>query len=400
MCARAVPSSSEATIEAMKICLIGFDNLSLLAPEYRQEVIGGEAVQQTLLALALARQGHQVSMVVADRGQQDGAQWDAIRVFRAYRLGAGVPVFRFVHPRWTGMWSALRRADADIYYTSCAGMQVGLVALFARRFRRRFVFRIASDSDCDASRLLVPFARDRWLYGYGLKRADAILVQSVSQAEALARNYGLASRVAGMLVETPLAKAERDVDVLWVSNIRREKRPDRILELAGVLPEVSIHMVGGPLPNEEDLFRRTEAAAKERSNVSFHGALSYRDANEVYARAKLLVNTSDVEGFPNSYLQAWIRGVPVVALIDPDRVIEREGLGVTVRSPAGIGGAVRRLLSDPAAWKAASDRCRAYMAREFDTEKVLAAYLDAFEEVMRPAAPGAKAVASRAAHHV
>ena len=48
----------------------------------------------------------------------------------------------------------------------------------------------------------------------------------------------------------------------------------------------------------------------------------------LYDRAKVLVNTSDVEGFPNSYLQAWIRGVPVVTLIDPDGVIEREGLGV------------------------------------------------------------------------
>src|SRR5215467_5342772 len=181
----------------MKICLIGFDNLPVLAPEYRRHLMGGEAVQQTLLARALARLGHEVSMVVADHGQGDGARWEEIRVFRAYRPDAGLPVLRFVHPRWTGMWSALTRADADLYYTSCAGMQVGLLALFCRRFGKRFVFRIASDTDCDESRLLVPFQRDRWLYAYGLRRADAILVQSVEQALALERNYGLAGRVAG-----------------------------------------------------------------------------------------------------------------------------------------------------------------------------------------------------------
>jgi len=58
-----------------------------------------------------------------------------------------------------------------------------------------------------------------------------------------------------------------------------------------------------------------------------------------------------------------IRGVPVVTLIDPDGVIEREGLGVAAGSPAGIASAVRALLDDPAAWKAASDRCLAYMPR-------------------------------------
>ena len=131
----------------MKICLVGLDNLPLLVPEYRQHVIGGESVQQTLLARALARRGLDVSTVVLDYGQIDGAQWDGIRVFNAYRPGAGLPVLRFIHPRWTGLWSALARADADIYYTSCAGMQVGLLAMFCRRFHRRFVFRTASDSD-------------------------------------------------------------------------------------------------------------------------------------------------------------------------------------------------------------------------------------------------------------
>src|SRR6266699_1303220 len=246
----------------MNICFVGFHNLSALAPECRGHTIGGEAVQQTQLGRALMRRGHDVSMVVADYGQSDGGVWDAIRVFKAYALEAGLPVLRFIHPRWTGMWSALKRADADIYYTSCAGMHVGLLALFCWRFRKRFVFRSASDTDCDRTRLLVPFARDRWLYAYGLRRADAILVQSASQAENLAHNYGLTGRVAGMLVEKPLPVPARDIDLLWVSNIRREKRPDRILEIAERLPEAEIHMVGGSLPGEEALFLEVRLAAK------------------------------------------------------------------------------------------------------------------------------------------
>ena len=384
----------------MRICFVGLENLPVLAPEYRHHNIAGEGVQQTLLGRALARRGHHVSMVTWDYGQIDGAEWEAIRVFKAYRPDAGVRVLRFVHPRWTGMWAALARADADLYYTSCAGMHVGLVALFCRRHRKRFVFRTASDTDCDGSRLLVPFARDRWLYAHGLRRADAILVQSASQAEALARNYGLAARVAGMLVENPHPVTARDIDVLWVSNIRRVKRPDRILELAGDLPEVKIHMVGGPLPGEEALFRDVRDTAAVKANLTFHGRLPYPDASDLYGRARMLVNTSDVEGFPNSYLQAWIRGVPVVTLIDPDRTIEREGLGVAVSSAAQIPAAVRHLLDDATAWKTASDRCRAFMAREHGEDKVLAPYLDTFEEVMRLDARDEKVLMSNEPRHV
>jgi len=367
----------------MKICFVGASNLAVLAPEYGQHTIGGEAVQQTLLALALARRGHEISMAVQDFGQPDGAAWDGIRVFKTYRPRAGVPGLRFIHPRWTGMWSALARADAELYYASEAGMQVGLVALFCRRSGRRFVFRTASDADCDPTRLFVRYARDRWLYAFGLRRAGAILVQSEAQKQALAHHYGLAGRVAPMLVEHAQPAPARDIDVLWVGSIRRVKRPDRALDLAAGLLRYHVHMAGGPLPSEEALYREVQVAAAARLNVTFHGRLAYRDAAALYARARVLVNTSEVEGFPNSYLQAWMRGVPVVTLIDPDRVIEREGLGIVARSPARLEGAVRDLLQDKAAWQAASDRCRAFMAREYGEDRILAPYLETFGEVLR-----------------
>ena len=367
----------------MRICLLGLENLAVLAPEFRHHNIAGEGVQQTLLARALKRRGNDVSMVTWDHGQPDGTEWDGIRVLKAYAPHAGLPLLRFFHPRWSGLWQALARADADLYYTSCAGMHVGLLAMLCRRHGRRFVFRSASDTDCDSARLLVRYRRDRWLYEYGLRRADAILVQSETQKQALAHNYGLTGDVAAMLVEPAQPAPVRDIDVLWVSNIRRVKRPDRVLDLAAGLPQRHIHLVGGALPGEQALYREMQAAAAARPNVTFHGRLAYHDAAALYGRARVFVNTSDVEGFPNSYLQAWMRGVPVVTLIDPDRVIEREGLGIAAQSPARLAGAARDLLQDKADWQAASARCRAYMAREHGEDQVLARYLEAFGAALR-----------------
>lgn len=383
----------------MKICFVGAANLAVLAPGYGQHAIGGESVQQTLLARALARRGHRVSMAAEDYGQPDGAVWDGIRVFKTYRPGAGLPVLRFVHPRWTGMWSALRRADAELYYASEAGMQVGLVAMFCQRYRRRFVFRTASDADCDPSRLLVRLARDRRLYAFGLRRANAVLVQSAAQSAMMARNYGLATRVARMLVEPPPPAATRDIDVLWIGSMRHVKRPDRVLELAAALPATGFHMVGGVVPGQGTLFQEMQRASAGRANLVVHGPLPYRQANALYGRARVLLNTSDIEGFPNSYLQAWMRGVPVVALFDPDRVIEREGLGVVAPCPAQMSQALKSLLEDAGAWQAASDRCRRFMAREYGEDRVLADYLDTFDTVMRKVMPGRKAVASGDASH-
>jgi glycosyltransferase involved in cell wall biosynthesis len=91
----------------------------------------------------------------------------------------------------------------------------------------------------------------------------------------------------------------------------------------------------------------------------------------------VFVNTSDSEGFPNSYLQAWARGTPVVAFFDPDGLIARHGLGMAVNSLAEMRDAIESLRHDAAQWAQVSARCRAYMTREYDMDSILAPYAEA-----------------------
>jgi len=119
------------------ICFVGLENLPLLAPEFGRFRVGGAELQQTLLATTLARRGFRVSMVVEDLGQPDGASWRGVETFKAYANSDGIPVLRFVHPRWTGLWAAMKRANADLYYVSCAGALVGQVASFVRVHGRK-----------------------------------------------------------------------------------------------------------------------------------------------------------------------------------------------------------------------------------------------------------------------
>ena len=365
----------------MKICFVGLENLPVLAPEYNRRGVGGEQVQQTLLAMALARRGHAISMVVYDYGQPDRARWNEIETHKAYRQQAGIPVFRFLHPRWSGLWSALARADADIYYVSCAGMQLGLLALFCRRYRRKFVFRVAHDTDCEPSQLLISYWRDRKLYEYGLRHTDGILVQSVQQQLTMLKNYGLHSDVVEMLVDPPQKSVKREIDVLWVNNLRQFKRPDLFLSLAKMLPQWNFHMIGGTQPGFTDLFNEIKSKASNLPNLIFHGSVPYHDIGVKYASARVFVNTSDTEGFPNSYLQAWIRGTPVVAFFDPDALIQRENLGCRVSSLDEMANAVTELMTDEHIWSQKSESCKNYMAQAYEEERIMAPYLDIFHRI-------------------
>ncbi|MFH1974646.1 MAG: glycosyltransferase family 4 protein [Pseudomonadota bacterium] len=364
----------------MKVCFVGLENLPVLAREYNSYGIGGAQVQLTLLAKAFARRKFDVSMVVGDYGQDDGAVWEGITTYKAYKFNAGLPIFRFIHPRWTGLWSALRRASADVYITSCAGMQVGLVSMFCRRHFRRMVYRMAHDTDAEPDNLLIKFWRDKKLYEYGLKNSDCILAQSLHQRDVMRRNYKLESIVIRSLVVPPLDVLEfnkRDIDVLWVNNLRQFKRPDLLLSLAHRMPQTHFHLVGGPQPDYADLYSEIETQAKSLPNMLFYGRVPYHTVNDLFARAKVFANTSESEGFPNSYLQSWVRGVPVVAFFDPDGVIRREGLGMAVASLDEMHAAVENYLKDRALWESASARCRAYMSREFDEDTILAPYIRA-----------------------
>jgi glycosyltransferase involved in cell wall biosynthesis len=367
----------------MNICLVGLENLPVLAREYNKHGIGGEQVQQTLLAKALSKRGYNISMVIGDYGQPDAAIWDSITTYKAYKPDAGLPVIRFIYPRWTGIWSALKKADADVYYTSCAGMMVGLMAMFCRVHGRGLVFRLAHDTDADPDQLLIRYRRDKWLYGYGLRRANEVLSQHGFQQAALLKNYGVASVVADMLVDPPtgeLVLSERDVPVLWVNNLRDFKRPELALELARRLPCRQIHMVGGPQSSFHELYETTERESAALPNLSFHGRIPYHNVGDFYDRARVFVNTSDSEGFPNSYLQSWRRGVPVVAFFDPGGLIRREGLGYAVSGMDEMQQAVEKLLTDDDEWQRISARCRAYMERHHGDDAVLEPYLTAIEQ--------------------
>lgn len=364
----------------MKICFLGYGSLPVLAKEYNRHGIGGEQVQQTLLAKALRQRGHEVSMVVYDYGQPDRACWDGVMTYRAFSPQSGIPVLRYVHPRWTGTWNALRRANAQVYYASCAGMQVGLLAMFCSYAKRRFVYRAAHDSDCDPQQLLVEYWRDRKLYEYGLRRANGILVQSEQQQRALQQHYGLQSHVAQMLVDPPRPQPQRDIDVLWVNNLRPFKRPDLYLVLARMLPHLRFHMVGGPQPGHEELYAKIRSVAATQSNIVFHGQVPYHEIAPLYARARVFVNTSDSEGFPNSYLQAWVHGTPVVAFFDPDSIIEHFSLGKCTGGLEQMAAQINTLAAQPAEWSTISENGMRYMQQMHDEEHVLAPYLKVLEE--------------------
>lgn len=361
----------------MKICIVGLDDYPQLANLKDAKYVGGESVQHVLLARAWRDLGHDVSMIVHDYGQGRVSEVDGIRAVAPYSRDAGIPVFRFAHPRLTGMISAMREIDADVYYQSPAGAPTGITAWFCRRHGKRFISRIASDLACIPGKQLIRFWRDRKIYEYGLRNADLIVAQSEQQRTLLQQNYGLKSEVLDMAVEMPSGPPPaKDIDVLWVSNLRPVKRPEIVLDLARRLPQVKFVLAGGALPGAEDYYQTVRRAAGQLPNVTCPGAVPYAEVGTLFSRARIFLNTSQIEGFPNTFLQAWVRGVPVVTFFDPDSLIRQRQLGRTAVDVEDMANAIQTLLEDPQERERAGERARAYAVATFGAKHIANRYLE------------------------
>jgi glycosyltransferase involved in cell wall biosynthesis len=296
-----------------------------------------------------------------------------VEVHKTFRIEEGLPALRFLHPRITSMWRALAEADAHLYYYRSAAMWVGVVAEFCRRRGRRLVYAGASDKDFDPDvGGQIRFARDRWLFRRGVARAHAIVAQNERQRAACKSTYGRDAVVIPSCYVPPRLETTSKKDlVLWVGTLHENKRPELFLELARRLPGRRFVMIGGPGPSKA-LYEAMEARAAAIPNLDFKGFLPLADVERWFDRARVLVNTSTYEGMPNTFLQAWARGVPTVALVDVGAPVHRVVSGIEE-----MGCEIEKVFSDPDGGRA----CRAYFEKAHSKAGVLAQYQKLFREL-------------------
>jgi glycosyltransferase involved in cell wall biosynthesis len=86
---------------------------------------------------------------------------------------------------------------------------------------------------------------------------------------------------------------------------------------------------------------------KQLRNLEYLGELPIERVNEELSQSDIFVNTSSAEGFPNTFIQAWLRGTLVIScFVDPDRCLSQGGAGIVAGSPSQLISVVGELLND------------------------------------------------------
>lgn len=363
------------------ICFIAVNIYPVLVRGTGLAFVGGAEVQQALQIRALKAEGYRVSVLVKDDGQASVIACDGITLHKIPSdRGRGLRGTRFLYPRMTDVIGLLRRIDPDVVFLQAAGEQLAAAALYARLAGKRLVYAGASDPDFQTGALP---GMSRWhslLYRLGLRGAHDILVQNESQRGMLARNFGRHGR----LVQNGYAEANPDPaafdgHILWAATVKPLKRPDLFIELARRLPGRRCVMVGGPglTPDAQAFFDGVRRAAIGVDNLEIIGHVPFEQVWRWFDGAALVVNTSDYEGLPNTFLQAWIRGTPTLSFVRPE---SSPGVTGTIACVDIDDMAARawRLTTDRVEWTRASQACRAHFEAHHGLDRAMAAYAEVF----------------------
>jgi glycosyltransferase involved in cell wall biosynthesis len=329
---------------------------------------GGAERYQWLLARALAQRGW--SVIVGVRSELEPAQRVVLD---------GVEFVGMQRGQYFGAWYSLLAAERpDWCFWFGSTHLLGPAVAIARLTGARSLFSAQFDLDARPREALSARPRCWRLYAWGLSWSDRIFVQHRGQYAELPARWRKKTHVIPGIVQVPagsVAHAARDAYVAWVGMLRQPKRPDLLIDIARRCPSVRFVVCGGASAHRSPPGYSARLIAELASvpNIDYLGHVAPDRAIDIIGRAALLLSTSEAEGFPSVFLEAWAHGTPVVSLtIDPDHVIARHGLGVKCDGVESASRDIEALLGSVSRREAIAARAREYAANTHGSHAVAA----------------------------
>lgn len=414
------------------MCITSPWNYPLFNPNC-QSPFGGWEVRIALIAKELARRGSfHVTLIVGDHGQSHVENKDGVSLITwrgrtiwgipvpdsgpsvsAHEASLAGSINRGMRTILTSLKAGLQQATplsgrvgpyaispemisiydevgADIYMVPGNSQYSGEVAFYCHQRGKKYAFLSGSDFDYYPEYKLYPDQND--LYGvphalktYAIETAAVHIVQNERQAVLLKDGYGRFSEIIMNPIDTkPLFPPGTDArTILWVGKSdERVKRPLMLLDLARRLPEFEFMIIMNFA--QQDTHDECVRRAKELPNVTMLERVPYALIESYFANARLHLNTSLFEGFPNTFLQAAKYGVPTISLqVDPGFMLSRHGCGLVCAGDfSKLETGTRDLMNDRALRDQIGQRALDYVRAHHDKDVIIPRYEQVLSSVL------------------
>lgn len=288
--------------------------------------------------------------------------------------------------------AALKRTKANCYYTKLASVETIVVSIVGRWSSVPVVYRVEHDWEV-APETLQKYCMGgsrwkRWLLIWALRSAAQVICQTEFQRRALQDNYQVEALLIANAHEMPdkISMFEDRDQVLWIGRCHPMKRPGLFLELAAMNASIQHVMVAPITQGHDELFACTRDQAMNTQNVTFVPGVPLGAIPSLFRRARVLVLTSEAEGYSNVMIEALKHGVPVVSLaVNPDSVLEPVCSEIQARSMPALGFCVddnlplaSRIVANywwnREFWLESSRLARTHAGRSYAVDRICAEY--------------------------
>jgi len=355
----------------IRICFIAPKAYPLFNPE-SNEVFGGSEVDLYFLAVELARdKNYQVSFITADYGQRPIETIEGVTVIKSvdFDRNALHGVLR--------VWRSLGRAGADIYMIKTPSLGTFLTALYCRWHHRIFLYRSAHTDHCDGTYLKHHRVLGR-LFEWALRTAKIVFVQNQTDIENLKRTTGVFSMMVPNGHRLDELRETKRQTILWTGRSASFKKPEKFIALAREFPEQSFVMICQRATGDNQ-YEQFCKQVREVPNLEFHQRVPFHQIDGFFQRARVFVNTSDTEGFPNTFIQACKCATPILSLnVNPDDFLNRYSCGVCCRGDSTRLAEGLKFMLDQQRYLQLGQNGRKYVLEHHDIKKIIEHYKKVF----------------------
>lgn len=368
--------NSKDNSKPIRVCFIAPKAYPLFNPNVKK-VFGGAEVDLYFLATELAKdENFAVSFITADYGQQDIETIENVRIIKSLDFSKN-PLIGAIK-----VWQAMKNADSQIYFQEAVSWGTLLVALFCNSHKRMFVYRTANQGECDGTY----FNRKRLLkkaFSWSLHKAGAVIVQNEIDKENLQDSIGITSMVipnGQRLLES--GQNKRDT-ILWVGRSTPLKRPELFIKLAENFPDENFTMICQQATGDEN-YTALLAEAEKVDNLQFIRAVPFADIGTCFQQAKVFVNTSDSEGFPNTFIHACNCAAPILSLkVNPDDFINRYNCGMSCDDDWQRMLDSLKIMLEDNRYVELGENGKKYVEEHHDLTKIIKRYKELFEKLVQ-----------------
>lgn len=373
----------------MNVCLIAPYAYRLFHPnDERILPFGGAEVQQYQLGRELAKDATcAVSFCVGDffPGQPTLETYEEsgrkVTIYKTIAVTHRSPILEGLADFWK-LYRAMKKANADIYLIRGGGSLAGKVSFLAQRvLHKKFIYSSAHDRESSGDFFRTHALPVSWLFRYAVRNANTIICQHEGQRLAFSQTLNrqaVVLRTMYHIGKPEQLNMEKREYILWVSRLHEWKQPELFVELARYFPEQRFVLITSA---ETASFRKTIGTIP---NLTIQKHVPFDMMDTYFSRAKLFINTSRQEGFPNTFVQAAKNGTPIASLqVDPDDMLTTYHMGTCAHGDfARLITDMREMLQDVKLWKTMAKNAYEYAAAHHDVQTIVPAYKEVFQSLL------------------